>query len=504
MKKTAYIIGFVLSLVCGPTLSRAQGAQESISVYDGRISVTPIELKQRGRDLRIALRVESQKNAVDSREAVRLTPVLVGANGQSLRLAPMRINGRNEQKAYRRSEVLGGNRDNYFTDNTLVVRSGERIDYRQTVRYRPWMADAHLDVIEEICGCGSDWAEMSINGLADSLDLQRQIEPYQPDLQYSYLLPEGTANENPLLMNVYLEFPVNRTQIRRDFRDNARKLDAVNYTAARISSAPDADAVSRIEILGYASPEGPETNNENLAEGRAEAFRDYLAARMRRFPNNIYAVSDGGEDWHGLDSLLEHHPAGRDPRVRAILAEPDPADRKRMLAALDGGSVYARIHSELYPLLRRVTCRVFFNRDAVTYDDRPGRIEGQAEEMNLLEMYRLAQAYPYGSRAFGDVLESAAKVYTADPVANLNAASAALARGDLAAAERYLKRVRGTEIPETDNVAGCIAMQKGDYTAAERLFRKAQRNGVVEAEHNMEELHKKLENIRAIKAEKTR
>lgn len=62
--------------------------------------------------------------------------------------------------------------------------------------------------------------------------------------------------------------------------------------------------VKRLDIIGYASPEGTLAANKRLSEGRAMALRNYLAARYD-FPRNQYYIMFGGENWDGLVKALD-------------------------------------------------------------------------------------------------------------------------------------------------------------------------------------------------------
>ncbi len=52
-------------------------------------------------------------------------------------------------------------------------------------------------------------------------------------------------------------------------------------------------------------------------------------------------------------------------------------------------------------------------------------------ELSLEEFYLLAQSYPAGSKEFDEVFDIAVRMFPNDPVANLNAANAAMASGHL-------------------------------------------------------------------------
>lgn len=479
-----------------------KAVQEPVLIYNNKIKVTPMELRQRGKDLYIQMRVETRSNAVNSSQSVRLMPILVSSTGRTMNLNPMQINGRNEEKALRRAEILNGADD--FTDNTVTTRVGKRLDYRQKVRYKPWMADARLDVVAEVMGCAGEWIRADQSSVQDSLLLQRMIDPYRMDLRYSYLLPgKKSEAEDPMVSNAYLEFPINSTEIRRNFRGNAAELEQVNYMIASVSDYTDV-RIEGVEISGYASPEGPTQNNIFLAEGRAESMRSYLAGRGGKIPARSYKVTGSGEDWEGLSALIAKSPYANNTRLQEIVAMSDTEARKAELEALDNGQIYRQLHADLYPQLRRVTCRVRYELlQRGEGADRIGHTGGRPVDVTLDEMYQMALSYPRTSKAFNDVLESAAKIYEHNSTANLNAASAALTRGDLSAANKFLQRA-DRNLPEYGNVSGILEMLRSNYAVAEKLLRRASEAGVAQAEHNLAELQKKLDNIQAIKTEQSR
>lgn len=343
MKNTAYRLVALFILMCltlGVHAQETAELQEPVMIYRGKIKVTPKELRQRGRDLNVQMIVASSRSSVGSSQAVRLTPILVAESGRTMQLAPIQINGRNEQRAYRRAEALSGN--NASVDNTTVVQTGEQIDYKQKIRFKPWMIDAHIDLTIEVSGCGSAWVRQGSESLQTNMRLQQNIAPYQMQLHYSYLLP-----------------------------------------------TPKAEAVKT---------------------GNAE-----------------------------------------------------------------GGTT---------------------NRYIFETDDR-------AMTMELDEIYQNAMSYPRGSKAFCDLLISAVQVYKQSPVANFNAASAALVQDDFSAADKFLQRVNSSW-PEYANTIGIYEVLRGNYDAARKRFQRAAAAGVSEAVHNLEELQKKLDNIQAIQAENGR
>ena len=77
-------------------------------------------------------------------------------------------------------------------------------------------------------------------------------------------------------------------------------------------------------------------------------------------------------------------------------------------------------------------------------------------------------------------------MYPADETANLNAANAAMRRGDLDRAERYLAKAGGS--PEAVYARGALAIRQKDYDTARRYLGEAKALGVEQAALTLDEL----------------
>ena len=96
-------------------------------------------------------------------------------------------------------------------------------------------------------------------------------------------------------------------------------------------------------------------------------------------------------------------------------------------------------------------------------------------------MYLVAQTYPKGSAEFNNVFDIAVRMFPEDKLANLNAASAAIERGDKVSAEKYLLK------------AGDSAeAMKEDYQTAKQYFEKAVAGGLKEAQENLDKVNQAL------------
>lgn len=112
--------------------------------------------------------------------------------------------------------------------------------------------------------------------------------------------------------NAYLDFPVGKSAIQPDFRNNAAELAKIRGTLDSLIQAKNV-RVRGITLVGYASPEGSTQLNDCLSAERADALKAYLLQNYKKGDPGLISARSGGEDWNGLRSLV-----GRffDPRQR--------------------------------------------------------------------------------------------------------------------------------------------------------------------------------------------
>ena len=124
-------------------------------------------------------------------------------------------------------------------------------------------------------------------------------------------------------------------------------------------------------------------------------------------------------------------------------------------------------------------------------------LRSRPQNLSLNEMYLVALTYDNGSLEFIELFETAVRIFPNDKTANLNAASAALSRGDTILAEKYLQKA-DTTVPEYQNAMGVLLLLKGDYEQAKVYLNEAVESGLEQAHLNLKELVRKEENARLI------
>lgn len=504
--KREYIQTIVLLLLFSIGVSAQQ------KEYSGKMHITPLSLEQKGDSVYIRITFDISGINVDSRRSISLVPVLVSGDNRR-DLPEVVVKGRGNYNVYQREIALMSNRQKvaYASKAPYAVipgfksKNSKTIEYYVTIKYSSWMADARLDMYEDLCGCGNPARRLGITMLANQITLEKIIEPYEITPYMVYVQPDAEpVKRREIVGEAFLDFVVNKIDIRPDYMNNPRELKKVTDLVSEVKNDPDV-TVRAINVIGYASPEGLLSNNQRLSEGRAKALTDYLASRFD-YPRSLYKVAFGGENWDGLKECVEVSQMPYRKEVLEVIGS-FPAEsgyaaqvrRKKAMMNLKGGEPYKYIVREFCPLLRKAICKIDFDVRNFSIDQAKEVFQSRPQNLSLNEMFLVANTYEKGSQEFINLFETAVRLFPNDITANLNAAIAALSRKDTVYAKQYMDHIKSIpETPEYYNTAGVLEMLSGDYDKAESYLRKAVEMGLPEAEMNLREITKKRKNMALI------
>lgn len=498
MKRNIQFIVLVLAALC---LNTEEAFAQNRS-YSGDIGIEPVRLEQSGDFLYIDMNFILKDVKVRTAHGVDFIPQLV-APANTYNLPKVSVKGKDEYLAYeRRLSLMSAKEKRKHVAPYLVKKSNKRtndtIRYRYVLPYESWMADAKLNVQRDECGCGESTL-MSVQPVIDQVTLERILSPYIVNPHFAYVEPKvEVVKSREIQAECFLDFEVNKINIRPEYMNNPRELAKIRVMIDDLKLDPSIK-VNRLDIIGYASPEGTLATNKRLSEGRAMALRDYLASRYD-FPRNQYHIIFGGENWDGLIDALETLDLNYKNEVLDIIQDiPIEKGRETKLMQLRGGVPYRYLLKNVFPSLRVAICKVNYDIKNFNVDEAKEVIKRRPQNLSLNEMFLVANTYPKGSQEFIDVFETAVRMYPDSEIANMNAATAALSRNDLISAERYLKKMESQEYwPEYNNAMGILTLLKGDYELAEEYLNKARELGLDVATDNLEELAKKKANMNEI------
>ena len=288
-----------------------------------------------------------------------------------------------------------------------------------------------------------------------------------------------------------------------ELRSSETKSESVKALQAAIKDAKgnEKKEINKIEVSGYASPDGGMDLNEKLAQNRQKAAANFLKRDLKKnkVANDVEA-NITAEDWEGFQKAMENsNMQDKDLVLRVLSMYSDPEEREAQIKNLS--SVYGTIAEEILPALRR--SRLILTTDLIGKSDEeisalakndPAQLsveellyaatltndkaEKKALYQKAAEIYNDYRAYNNLGQLYfeeGNIAEArrcyakALEIQPNDPDVNFNAGVAALADNDLDKAEEFFGKAAGTKA-NLNAALGTLYTKKGDYAAAKKAY----------------------------------
>ena len=458
-----------------------------------------IDFHRAGPDMRVAMELVLDSLHLGADHQIYVTPVINGGTADSTQrvaLPTVLINGRNMHYAYERGSLRREIVDSYNLSAEIWRHNGrpQQHPYAEATPVRRWMygPKAFLSIVYDTCGCG----------VPAGREIVKIPLGLTPVMRHAYLTPEVT--ELPVAIHegkARVQFEVDRTELhpepykcRNGQRIDNREQLAVIYDSIRYATSDPNVEIARIDICGYASPESPYSHNDYLATNRSRALAEYIGERFS-LPAEKCTYSAVPENWGEFREMVVASPELTD-RQRADLLELidapayGPADYDAKERTLKTDPRFARLYRDMilpkwFPRLRATKFAISTRLKPMSDEQLARIIDTDPEMMSLNQMFRVARLYPEGSPEFNRVIGIALEHYPDSPVANLNAAVAAIAAADYDRAASLLDRAGDS--PQAENARGVVAVRRGDFDSARTHFLNAA-DRLPEAAKNLEEL----------------
>ncbi len=413
---------------------------------------------------------------------ITLTPVLRSTEGtDSLLLPTVMIAGRSRYFAHLRNGNIPAG------EKMLRGGSQEVYKYAFSTPWQPWMEQSELTFITTSASC----CDAPVVTATTPAVRHNYSEPQFAIAPLNVALTGDSAITVEAKGQAFIDFVVNRTELKPDYRGNRGELDKILRTIDGVATDRDVE-ITDITVKGYASPEGSYDNNVRLAMGRTQTLRDYVIRECNRrgydFDTRVIRYDYEPEDWGGLIAWLESHDIRNRDEILAIARDstiaPDPRNTKiqRQFPVQ-----YRQLLEEVYPALRHsdYTIRYTYKTD-VDVERLKERYKTDPSHLRPVDFYLIAKSYPAGSRDYEDVMLKAAEIYPTDEEALVNAANILMTRGEMDDALEYVNRLGSS--PEGIYTKANYAARTGDLARAESLLRLAADRGYAPAAADLKEI----------------
>ena len=410
-----------------------------------------------GKDAIVTFSIGTDDNSIPSNRKEIIMPYIY--NGKdTVWLETVEVYGKNRYKREKQENHLDGNKDWDLEEGQ--IHQGDSYSYRDTAPLKRWMAPVNLGIRREIVGCACEEELADEKNLASAtLFEEPPVEPRR--IPKDFAVADATKEWDFGQDELEIIFKVSKIEIDSTVFNNEVTFGKILAAVDKIYSNPKF-RVDKIEIAGYASPEGRQSFNKWLGENRAKALIDYIIESRPQYnlTQNHFRLRNGEENWAGLRRhLLASSIEEKDQVVEIMDMDLPDEEKKLKIKAIGNGKVWKKMLDEVYPHLR---CARYL---AVYYDstqDEAVDVINQANQM--IREGRYAEAYehvkPYGDdfRAYNTVgvalmmqgefekalpwLEKALKEESKEAQGNIDAINAELKYEEMKRKERedYLKR----------------------------------------------------------------
>jgi tetratricopeptide (TPR) repeat protein len=344
--------------------------------------LSELVVTKRDVNLHVSFYLTVPGNAVASRYQKQLCPHIYNEKGEAW-LDPVTINGNLKQKQEEQKAALS---KTVYNPGFLVKR-GTIFAYVREIPYEDWMGTnitLELGVTQHGC-CDVDTLESIYGGELTFLRVPATIKRTQPIVSNTkrqteripFLRPVDAKDSTLTDRGSPLRFRQGSAQLYRTYMSNDETLKTID-DALSILQSDNKALLSKISIMGFASPEGDPELNYILSEKRAKALRDEIVLMHPEISEDQFEIIAGGEDWQGLRKLVaQSEMRYRDEILDIIDNTPEGSIRELRLRRLRGGAPYRSLIDLIYPQLRDACyIRVWFEEKP----DMESRIINEAIE----------------------------------------------------------------------------------------------------------------------------
>ncbi len=506
MKKI--LITIMASVLC---ISAVHAEKKNLS-YLPDVKITDTTFVKDNREVTLRMDLDISGLRVGTQHTVALIPVYVSADGSRTQDFPsVVIDGKTRRKIYLRSQKLGTVDAPPFHDETaqVILRSRDKenlaYEYEAVLPYERWMLNGRVELREKVHGCVN-----CEKGLSRIPLIGDALPEYMPDYKTRKLEPEPEPIKERHKKSVArIQFKWDDYVILENYRNNRAELDTVINSILYVKENPDMEIV-RINIDGYASPEGTIAHNEILSKNRAIALSEYVK-KVMKFNDSVMHVNWHGEDWTGFTRMMlkdNRYPyLPRRAELVEILKDSLSMNsdqlQERMEALEPKAEIYGRLLDELYPELRRNEYVITYNVRNFDVEEAKEIIKTNPELLSLKEIYMVAGTYTKGTPEYEWTMDTAAKVYPKSACVLNDMAHELMEAEDWKGIIALLGNVKGepADNPTLHNTLGvAYANDKQPYKALEEFQKaialdKEPTKNAPEAEHNLAEVNKVIDQL---------
>ena len=376
---------------------------------------------------------------------VEVTPVLVYEGGEA-KMKPF---------VYQGEKV----KDNY----KVVSSDGQTVKENIHFDFVEGMEKSRLE-LRALARKGEKYVNLPSKKVADGVN-----NTYMLVKRSGFITPKADAYQEVIASTAegQIKYLVNSS----DVRNSELKGQSVKDFLAAIDqiNADERTTITGTEILAYASPEGPENRNNELADKRSATANKALKEMAKKHELSEATVKSLGEDWEGFQQLVkESNIEDKELILRVLSMYSDPAVRENEIRNMS--QVFTALKGEVLPELRRARLIANVEYQNYTSEELLKLLNDNADVLDEEALLRTATLVKDDDQK-EEIYKRAVSKFGSER-AQFNLASLYLNQNKLSKAEEALAKVH-TSDGDVLNAQGIIALRKDDLATAANYFRRA-------------------------------
>ncbi len=463
-------LGAIVSVSCSSKLG-------NLTADNFKVTPTPLELQ--GTQVPVTVYGTFPEKFMKKKAVVTVSPELRYANGKVLR---------GQSSTFQGEKVLGNGQ-------TVNYKLGGQFTMRDAFKYTDEMhkSDLYLNFDAKV---GKKTVQVPAVKVGYGIVATAGLYKKALEQGGGIIAPDSFQHIVKKKQEAGIKFLINQAQLRKSELKNNSVQEFIKLLK-NISADAEKYNFSDVEVLAYASPDGGEKFNTNLANKRQRESQKYVEEQLKKskLSNNVTGEYTA-QDWEGFQELVSASNIQDKELILNVLSMyKDPQEREEQIRNLSLG--FQELAHEILPQLRRA--RMIINYEivgrsdekiAALYASTPDSLSAdeilyhatrcQSIDQKEEAYKKCAQLYPNDYRAFNNVaamefakgnldatrtwVNRALAVNPNAGEAQSNLALSALKEGKLQEAEGYMAKAGNSN--DLNCVQGAVNFVKGNYKKA--------------------------------------
>lgn len=446
------------------------------------INASPQILENKGNMVTVTVETEFPPKYFNKKTVMNITPVLVYENGEtelpSMNFIGEKVDGEGIVVSKKNGGAFSYTVTIPYIDdmyNSLLIAEPIVYKFKETVHHNQKSIKDHEDFVL----CNAVLIGEGVINTAQNIDKNALKTAYaKPDMKQNITTDNGDiffmVNSDAINWAV----PLNK---------NMQNKNAIHDLTSHIMKGWDID---NIEIIGWASPEGPLSYNKNLSNKRAQMTEEFLKKRLESLSaqknshvtyknvNDIEFMTQGkGADWDGLMKAIENSNIKDKQVILNTLKKQSPEERVAQLNKYI--KQYPELEKNIFPSLRRTIVKVNTIEPTMSDEAITKACTNNPQSLSCDQMmYAATLVKELKNKEM--IYITAIETYPNNAEPYCNAGAVAIEKGNTKHAKHLLNQAIEIDdlLGEAYNNLGIIAIFENDYETAADLFNQAKKLGV--------------------------